>query len=800
MLLRPATPLSILFFAAFALLLLSTISTPIIQAIPLAEFNGITYGVLGYCTTKGCSDLGIGYTTAEDDGLFDSSSDFDLPSGARHTLSAILIVHPVAAFLALVCFALAFAAHFHAPSHSPRYLMILLVLIFPTLLVSLLAFLVDILLFVPHVAWGGWIVLAATVVIAVSGVVTCAMRRTLVSRKARKKRIAENAEMNGQNYYANRGPPPAMDDPSLPRADSPPPLMAGSPVSDGKGPDFATFGSQKQSMDDRVPLTQSPSIPSSTTDGPNEGPGRYYGERPPMPAGGMGRGRPPPRDQYGNPLPPNGPNGQPLRHQTSNGTMGSDRSGGPPPFYGAPGRGRGGFPPRGRGGFGPRGRGGPPGMRGRGGPPPGYGPGRGMGPPGPGPMGMGMGMAGGPMGPSRGPPPPGYDNGFYGTAMPQGRGPPQGPYDDPRDFNNQDPNLGVLPEPNSPIGQAIEMDHRVGTPQNGMNNYGLRDSDNDLQGMIGLQQGLNPNGDGVPQRQASPMSPTSEYSQPSQPSAPTQTAGVDYQPPRQNWPQQPPPLQTGPSNESVPSQRSRALSPIAASPSSYKDPVDLPAGLTKSPPQPGHGRMNSGGDHYVEDVDPRFADPDPSANMDKTAGIPAALMPGFGANRAASPRTESSSPSQVAPLPGDMYAQSQLPDDFGPQMLPFNEFPEDYEGPRSPGAASDTSHFTSISQRGINPMWRPGPGEVGMGMGRGGPAYGYQPQRGPPRPRQEDVVLEANPDFSIPGVAAPGRGRNVAGRGRGNFRGGPRGPPAATPLGLGSASAAGGRYPGAPGL
>ncbi|KKY25239.1 putative ph signal transduction protein [Diplodia seriata] len=179
MLLRPATPLSILFFAAFALLLLSTISTPIIQAIPLAEFNGITYGVFGYCTTKGCSDLGIGYTTAEDDGLFDSSSDFDLPSGARHTLSAILIVHPVAAFLALVCFALAFAAHFHAPSHSPRYLMILLVLIFPTLLVSLLAFLVDILLFVPHVAWGGWIVLAATVVIAVSGVVTCAMRRTL---------------------------------------------------------------------------------------------------------------------------------------------------------------------------------------------------------------------------------------------------------------------------------------------------------------------------------------------------------------------------------------------------------------------------------------------------------------------------------------------------------------------------------------------------------------------------------------------------------------------------------------------
>lgn len=63
MLLRPATPLSILFLAAFALLLLSTISTPIIKAIPLAEFDGVTYGVFGYCEGDSCSSMGIGYTT-----------------------------------------------------------------------------------------------------------------------------------------------------------------------------------------------------------------------------------------------------------------------------------------------------------------------------------------------------------------------------------------------------------------------------------------------------------------------------------------------------------------------------------------------------------------------------------------------------------------------------------------------------------------------------------------------------------------------------------------------------------------
>ena len=112
-------------------------------------------------------------------------------------------MHPVAALLTLICFGLAVAAHVHAPSHYPRYLLALLILTVPTLLVTLLAFLVDILLFVPHMAWGGWIVLAATILIIASSVVTCAMRRTLVSRKARKKRIAENAEMNGQNYYEN---------------------------------------------------------------------------------------------------------------------------------------------------------------------------------------------------------------------------------------------------------------------------------------------------------------------------------------------------------------------------------------------------------------------------------------------------------------------------------------------------------------------------------------------------------------------------------------------------------------------
>lgn len=60
--LRPATPLTILFFLAFVLLLLATISTPIVKAIPLAEVRGVKFGVFGYCTATDCTPIQVGYS------------------------------------------------------------------------------------------------------------------------------------------------------------------------------------------------------------------------------------------------------------------------------------------------------------------------------------------------------------------------------------------------------------------------------------------------------------------------------------------------------------------------------------------------------------------------------------------------------------------------------------------------------------------------------------------------------------------------------------------------------------------
>jgi len=63
--LRPATPLSVLFFVAFCLLLLSTLSSPIIKSIPLATYRGIHFGVLGYCDNVDCKGPMVGYNTGK---------------------------------------------------------------------------------------------------------------------------------------------------------------------------------------------------------------------------------------------------------------------------------------------------------------------------------------------------------------------------------------------------------------------------------------------------------------------------------------------------------------------------------------------------------------------------------------------------------------------------------------------------------------------------------------------------------------------------------------------------------------
>ncbi|EFQ26686.1 pH-response regulator [Colletotrichum graminicola] len=707
--LRPATPMSVLLFAAFALLLLSTLSTPIIKPIPLGSFKGANFGVFGVCRANGkCEGPEIGYDTTKVFAAADHRGAFDLPDSARNTLSAILIVHPIAALTTLIMFIMGAVAHLHSPSHSARYLLAVFIFSFIDFLICLLAFLVDVLLFVPHMAWGSYIVLAATILVGMSALVACAMRRMLVSRKARKKRIAENAEMSGENYY-NRE---AQSKPAVPASPQPTmPVVSGGNGMD-KMPTYASFESQKddQVSDERIPLTS-----RSPVNG-------FQGAAAAMDAPPSRSGSVPPhqRDPYGNPMPPQdgfgprrGPSQERMRGRGGpppggfrgrGGGGGYGRGGynnyGPPPpgrgGYGPPGRGGyGGPPPGGRGGYGPPPRGGfgPNGMRGGRPPPPGYQPGPG----GPGPYDRGPSPGNGYGGPPPGGPGP-YDrrpspgNGYGGP-------PPGGPYAARRSMdmapgyisanNSTNPSLPSIPQqqgyetynpertslpraesppplpgdvPPLMAGQAVEMNAVTGSPSHAPTGFGqFRDSDADIAGMVGLQQ-QNGGNRAPPRRHDTYMTEGSRYS--------TDEA---YLPPRQAWNQN--------------GNASRMASPLQRG--------ELPA---RSSPAPA-------GSDYYEDVDPRFADA-PSSAPASRAGAPPALQ---------------------VPLPApNMYDDAHAD-----------------AGARSPGAESDLSNFTSISQRGINPRWNPAP-----------PIPGFHQQMPPRRPvqqRRQDMLLNNNPDFELPG-------------------------------------------------
>lgn len=638
------------------------------------------------------------------------SQAFNLPSGVRHTLSSILILHPVAAFLTLVMLFLAIAAHFRAASHSSRYLLFFFAFNFITFLVCVAAFVIDVLLFIPHMAWGTYIVLAATVLVFLSGLVSCAMRRTLVSRKDRKRRIAENAEMSGENYYnrENQAPKASFTMTTQPTV----PVVSGGNSAQDSLPAFATYETQRddQGSDERIPLTQRTTSERSSN-----------GRQPAAAAASSevgsafsGPQRSASQDQYGNyaNVPPNtyGAAGQPYDARINRGP--TRRETDPVNGYGG-GRGGYGPPMRGRGGYGPRG--------GRGG----YGP----------PSRAGYG--GGPYynmprggGTGRSPPPMNYSNddmaGQYNRRPPppqqgfvDGRGGPyagtqQPPQSDPsinygapgRAASNSGSNSGDnryvpyrpdldLPRAESPpplpeatesavssLGQAIEMDATpaAAAPGNGGDQYGnLRDSDTDVAGMVHLQQGKQPSS----ARRETFASDGSKYSEDEYVSpAPllhfshrqiTNQVGTlrQYVPSRAQW-------------NPVAGRSSPHVAPLA---NTQRGPTPDFSGTTA----PVAGAKDKG--NYYEDVDPRF---------DQTAHTP---------------------PHHQTPPPPPLQLQE----------VDYEDMRAGASGTRSP-AESEHSNFTSISQRGVNPQWSPQP---------------PMPQRRPVQQRH-DMILD-NPDFKLPG-------------------------------------------------
>ena len=616
------------------------------------------------------------------------------------------------------------------------------------------------------------------------------MRRTLVSRKERKKRIAENNEMNGQNFYANQNPIPEGI-----RAESPPPLSSTAVGQSDKLPSFATF-ERKSQDDDRVPLnTRTPSnktlpgMPGSRGMRPSDEGSERYGA-PQLPRGGQmsmrGRGGyGGPRDEYGNPLPPSNAFGAappmgirrdrsepPMRRQYSDEAMNG---------YGyglRGGRGRGGFSQRGygrggpgRGGFG---RGGAPQNRG---PPLGYGNGYSQGRPGQ------YDGAGGPAGYGRSPSAPGYGRrqqspgppsapGAYGRRSPgppsapgYGRGPPRGPPSDPGYDRGtargppSDPDYDGGPRQGPPMiagydRQAFYQDPpsqrnpSPPSPQQLMHPQDVvvigqaveMDARHGSPSMspapaFAQQQKLRDSDSDVrdfvamqqPQNQRnSPMSMTSVYS------------GNEYDRPSLSsaklmiYRSYVPPRAAWKGNPAHDPAGAVGMNHIPPA----SDPVELPSQTptrktrsnTANSQSPSHHRKAS--ENYYEDVDPRFASPSPPQPV-------------------VEPRFHTQATQSSAAMPSALVAGRPIIEHNGGIIDPSSSYEELQDGQRSP--ASDHSNMTSISQRGVNPNWQPGEQQGRLGV---------PPRR--PTQQHRDVVLDSNPDFGMPVRTGGMGGRGAA--------------------------------------
>ena len=216
--------------------------------------------------------------------------------------------------------------------------------------------------------------------------------------------------------------------------------------------------------------------------------------------------------------------------------------------------------------------------------------------------------------------------------------------------------------------------------------------------------------------------------------------------------------------------------------------------------------MNSGGsDIYYEDVNPRFA-----SESDPVPPLPS--------DRPIDPNYPSQPPHGLGPSTYQSRQDSQghLLRPISDALDPTSSNEDLQQGARSP-AESETSNFTSVSQRGVNPNWRPGvdgqgafgsyapgPGPAGVPYG-GATGVGRKPVGGGSREAQmkREVLLTGNPDFEIPGMGAP---RRVGGGGGGGPRGGGgiggamrggamRGPGMGMGFGASMVSGEGGRYP-----
>ncbi|GCF01017.1 regulator of ime2 [Zygosaccharomyces mellis] len=160
--------------------LLAMISTPI-TSIPLSASANFKYGVFGYCNIHlhKCTSRKIGYSPQLEPAPTPSNKNPLLPSGLKYNVTRLLAVHPLSFSITLTLYILVFLLGHQEVANSPMYLLSVALFSLPTFLLCLLSFLVDVLIFSAHLCWTGWLILPATIIIAICCSLLWNLRRTV---------------------------------------------------------------------------------------------------------------------------------------------------------------------------------------------------------------------------------------------------------------------------------------------------------------------------------------------------------------------------------------------------------------------------------------------------------------------------------------------------------------------------------------------------------------------------------------------------------------------------------------------
>jgi hypothetical protein len=166
---------------------------------------------------------------------------------------------------------------------------------------------------------------------------------------------------------------------------------------------------------------------------------------------------------------------------------------------------------------------------------------------------------------------------------------------------------------------------------------------------------------------------------------------------------------------------------------------------------------------YYEDVDPRFDD-NPEEESESPSGYRIPLQSASAPlqqSRRVPRRSDVGNETLPVPTLRRTYSDNSRDNDGGGEGV--GNFDDEYQsGPRSP-AASTSSHFTSVSQRGINPRWQPQSPPRFIGGNNNLGVDGMYSRR-TNRPRNDQMnYLTGNPDFELPISRSGKRGGPIGG-------------------------------------